>query len=191
MTIQRTDGEPPTATDSFSVTTRRREFDSLLAFGGAGLVLPVMLSSLAARNGVNPFALGWLLVFVLSPSVSLFVMALFFSRRYVYRVDPAGVSLTSRGGTILDLPWDRVRWVQHGPLHVRQRRRPLRGLLLVVQGIDGSGVFLSTLRHDITTRTILQAIESTSRLANAHGVEVVEYEVLGRDSWEPLRRLGS
>ncbi len=190
MTTRQTEGEPSAAPDSFSVATRRREFELLLAASGGCLVLPVILSSLAVGNGVNPLALGWLLVIFLSPSVIVFVTALFFTRRYVYRVDASGVHLTSRGKTLADLSWDRVRRVQHGPLHVRQRRMRLRGLLLVVHGVDGRGVFLSTLRHDIPTRTILQAIESTTRLAEAHGVEVLECEILERDRWEPLGGLG-
>ncbi len=191
MTTRSTVGGPPAPADSFSIKTRRREFEKLLMTSAVGLIPAVFVSGLAMGNGVNPLALGWLLVIVLCPSIICFVAALPFSRVYVYQADASGVSLKSRGKTIVNIPWDRVRRVQHGPLHVRLLRSRLTGLLLVVAGKDGNGVFLSSLRHDVAPGTVLRATECTARLAEAHGVEVVACEILGRDRWEPLGRLGS
>ncbi len=190
MKTLRTPLEPLVATGSYSVKTHRLEFESALLAGGTSSFLFLWILAMATRNGVNPLALGWLLALFLTPVAIIAIMGAFLTQSPVYHVGASGVSVTRRGKTIEHVPWDRVRWIQHGPVHTVRGGRKRRGQLLVVCSMEGPGVFLSSLRHGLPAHVVLDATKATLRYANAYGVNVAELEVLRRESWEPLRHLG-
>ncbi len=179
----------PATASAFTLVARGRWFREYAIGGTVSLVLPLGIATIAMTHGVNPLALGWLMVIASFPSLLILAVAGWLSRSRIFKVDASGITVAHSRKTLMHIPWGQVVQVLSGRNQVQLRRKEHTGAFLVVVRKGGGGAYLNSLRHEITTQQVHNARDAVVGYAREYGVETIETDVLDRRLWKPLKPL--